>query len=409
MCELSLFPRFLDASWPGEGIDRAARQRDGRASKTAMSDNLEGTFDSITDAIDAIAAGKLVIVTDDADRENEGDLVMAASLATPETINVMIRHARGLLCVPMTEHGLKRLGIGDMSPSNRESFRTAFTVSVDAATGISTGISAHDRARTVRLLADPATTANDLVQPGHVFPLRARPGGVLERAGHTEGGVDLVSLAGLAPCAVICEILNEDGSMARLPELGEFRRRFNIPMISIAQLIQHRLAAERLVERIESRPFSSEYGEFMAHKFRSRFDQRVHTVLTLGQLDASPVLVRVQVENVLSDVFHARGEEGHASLTAALRQIRDAGRGVLVYLQDSDMRVPVELSSDGTPSKAPGGTISRGLREYGIGAQILAELGLKQIRLLTSRKRRVVALEGFGLEIVEHVPLCAGA
>lgn len=370
-----------------------------------MSD-ADTSFDSIATAIDAVASGRLVIMTDDADRENEGDLVMAASLATPETINLMIRHARGLLCVPMTEHGLKRLGIGDMSPANRESFRTAFTVSVDAATGISTGISAHDRARTVRLLADPNTTANDLVQPGHVFPLRARPGGVLERAGHTEGAVDLVSLAGLAPCAAICEILNEDGSMARLPELREFRRRFEVPMISIAQLIEHRLAGERLVQRIDSRPFTSEHGDFVAHQYRSRFDQRIHTVITLGRLDGSPTLVRVQVENVLSDVFHARGEEGHASLQESLRQIRAAGRGALVYLQDSDMRVPGEVASDGTRSTAPGGSVSRGLREYGIGAQILADLGLRKIRLLTSRKRRVIALEGFGLEIVEHVPLC---
>ena len=373
-----------------------------------MSDNAEIPFDSIASAIDAIAEGRIVIMTDDADRENEGDLVMAASLATPETINVMIRHARGLLCVPMIEHALKRLGIADMSPANRESFRTAFTVSVDAAAGISTGISAHDRARTVRLLADPATTANDLVQPGHVFPLRARPGGVLERAGHTEGAVDLVSLAGLTPCAAICEVLNDDGSMARLPELAELRRRFNMPMISIAQLIEHRLAREQLVERIDSRPLSSEYGDFTVHQYRSRFDHRIHTVLTLGALDGSPTLVRVQVENVLSDVFHARGEEGHASLTEALRQIRAAGRGALVYLQDSDMRVPAEIAADGTASKAPGGAVSRGLREYGIGAQILADLGLSKIRLLTSRKRRVVALEGFGLEIVEHVPLGAG-
>ena len=374
-----------------------------------MSAAADTPFDSVDTAIDAIAAGRIVIMTDDADRENEGDLIMAASLATPETINVMIRHARGLLCVPMNEHGLKRLGIGDMSPANRESFRTAFTVSVDAAEGITTGISAHDRARTVRLLADPNTTANDLVQPGHVFPLRARPGGVLERAGHTEGAIDLVSLAGLAPCAAICEVLNEDGSMARLPELAEFRRRFNIPMISIAQLIEYRLARERLVERIDSRQLATEFGEFTVHQYRSRFDHRVHTVLTLGQLDASPTLVRVQVENVLSDVFHARGEEGHASLTEALRQIRAVGRGALVYMQDPAMRVPVETSPDGAESKAPGGAVSRGLRDYGIGAQILADLGLRKIRLLTSRKRRVVALEGFGLEIVEHVPLGAGA
>jgi len=374
-----------------------------------MSAAADSPFDSVDTAIDAIAAGRIVIMTDDADRENEGDLIMAASLATPETINVMIRHARGLLCVPMTEHGLKRLGIGDMSPANRESFRTAFTVSVDAAEGITTGISAHDRARTVRLLADPGTTANDLVQPGHVFPLRARPGGVLERAGHTEGAIDLVSLAGLAPCAAICEVLNEDGSMARLPELAEFRQRFSIPMISIAQLIEYRLAREQLVERIDSRQLATEFGEFTVHQYRSRFDQRVHTVLTLGQLDASPTLVRVQVENVLSDVFHARGEEGHASLTEALRQIRAAGRGALVYMQDPAMRVPLETSPDGAGSKAPGGAVSRGLRDYGIGAQILADLGLRKIRLLTSRKRRVVALEGFGLEIAEYVPLGAGA
>lgn len=358
-------------------------------------------FDSVETAIQAFAAGGLVIVTDDETRENEGDLLLAAEKATPELINAMIRHARGLICVPMTEPQLKRLGINPMVQQNRESHRTAFTVSVDAAEGITTGISAFDRARTVRLLADPATRPDDLVQPGHIFPLCARPGGVLERAGHTEAAVDLAALAGLRPVAVICEILNEDGTMARMPELEEFRRKHNLPMTSIAALIEYRHKRDQLVELLETRPFSSEYGEFTLHIFHSKIDGRHHLAFTMGELDASPTLVRVHTENLLSDVFHAKDMGSHSFLMVSLQRIAEAGRGAIVYMEQTG-RMQNALLHATRPAPATG---AMNLRDYGVGAQILTALGLRKIRLLSHSQRRVVGLDGYGLEIVEQVPV----
>ena len=370
----------------------------------------EQNFDSIEDAVNALAEGRLILVTDDERRENEGDLVMAASKATPETINFMIRYARGLICVPMLDQRLQRLGISDMVPQNRESFRTAFTISVDAAHGITTGISAFDRAETVKALAAPASNPSDLVQPGHIFPLRARPGGVLERAGHTEAAIDLVTLAGLEPCGVICEVLNDDGTMARLPELTAFKRAHGIPMISVAKLIEHRLGRERLVDCLERHPLPTEFGEFTLHLYQSRSDKRVHSVLTMGDLTGgAPALVRVQAENIWSDVFRMNGANGFASISASMKRIAEEGRGALVYLQGK--RVWHESAS----RKASAATEMEGeaaiaavdleLRKYGIGAQILTDLGLRQIRLLTSRKKRLVALQSYGLEIAEYVVL----
>ena len=353
-------------------------------------------FDSVDTAIQAIAAGGLVIVTDDESRENEGDLVMAAEKATPELVNMMIRHARGLICVPMTEPQLKRLGINPMVQQNRESHRTAFTVSVDAAEGITTGISAFDRARTVQLLANPATRSDELVQPGHIFPLCARSGGVLERAGHTEAAVDLAALAGLRPAAVICEILNEDGTMARLAQLVEFKQQHRLPMISISALIEYRHRREQLVERVAQRPFSSEYGDFTLHVFRSKVDGRHHLAFTMGQLDGSPTLVRVHTENLLSDVFHANDLGSHRSLVSSLQRVAQAGHGAIVYMEQNG-RMQEALLNPGT-SAAPAN-----LRDYGTGAQILTALGLRKIRLLQHAPRRVVGLEGYGLEIVEQV------
>lgn len=355
-------------------------------------------FDSVESAIQAFAAGGLVVVTDDEGRENEGDLLLAAEKATPELINMMIRHAGGLICVPMAEPQLRRLGINPMVQQNRESHRTAFTVSVDAAEGITTGISAFDRARTIRLLADPATRPDELVQPGHVFPLCARPGGVLERAGHTEAAVDLTALAGLKPVAVICEILNEDGTMARLPQLEEFRRRHNVPLISIASLIEYRHRREQLVERLEQRSFASDYGDFTLHVFRSKVDGRHHLALTMGRLDASPTLVRVHTENLLSDVFHAKGMGSHSSLLSSLQRVAQEGRGAIVYMEQTG-RMQNALLHAAQPAKA--GVPS--LRDYGIGAQILTALGLRKIRLLSHSQRRMVGLDGYGLEIVEQV------
>lgn len=354
-------------------------------------------FDSVETAIQTIAAGGVVVVTDDEGRENEGDLVFAAEKTTPELVNMMIRHARGLICVPMTEPQLKRLGINPMVQQNREAMRTAFTVSVDAAEGITTGISAFDRARTIKLLAEPATRPDELVQPGHIFPLCARPGGVLERAGHTEAGVDLAALAGLRPVSVICEILNEDGTMARLPELVEFKRRHNLPLISIASLIEYRHKRERLVECVSTRPFASEYGDFMLHVFRSKVDGRHHLAFTMGQLDASPALVRVHTENLLSDVFHGRDMGSHRSLVASLQRVAEAGHGAVVYMEQTG-RMQEAVLSDGKSGPA-------NLRDYGTGAQILTALGLRKIRLMAHSSRRVVGLDGYGIEIVEQVPV----
>ncbi|MBI3884924.1 MAG: 3,4-dihydroxy-2-butanone-4-phosphate synthase [Opitutae bacterium] len=357
-------------------------------------------FDRVETALHTIAAGGLVIVTDDEGRENEGDLVMAAEKATPELVNMMIRHARGLICVPMTEPQLKRLGINPMVQQNREAMRTAFTVSVDAAEGITTGISAFDRARTIRLLAGATTKPDELVQPGHIFPLCARPGGVLERAGHTEAAVDLAALAGLSPAGVICEILNEDGTMARLPELKAFKERQQLPLISISSLIEYRHQREQLVEKLAERPFASEYGEFTLHVLRSRVDGRHHLAFTMGRLDGAPTLVRVHTENLLSDVFHGREMDSHRSLLASLEQVARAGHGAIVYMEQNG-RMQEALLSAGRPA----GRAPANLRDYGTGAQILTALGLRKIRLLAHSPRRVVGLDGYGLEIVEQIPV----
>lgn len=376
------------------GFDSGAVAGDA-AGPFAMSDLTN--FDPVETAIQTIAAGGVVIVTDDEDRENEGDLVMAAEKATPELVNLMIRHARGLICVPMTEPQLKRLGINPMVQQNREAHRTAFTVSVDAAEGITTGISAFDRARTIKLLADPVARSDDLVQPGHIFPLCARPGGVLERAGHTEAAVDLAALAGLSPAAVICEILNDDGTMARLPELVAFKRQHRLPLVSISALIEYRHRREQLVELVAQRPFASEYGEFQLHIFRSKVDGRHHLAFCKGQLDASPTLVRVHTENLLSDVFHANGMDSHRSLMASLEHVAKAGHGVIVYMEQTG-RMQTALLGDAKPGGGPAN-----LRDYGIGAQILTALGLSKIRLMAHSPRRVVGLDGYGIEIVEQI------
>lgn len=365
----------------------------------------ESPFDSVESAIAAIAAGELIVVVDDERRENEGDLIMAADKATPETVNRMIRDGRGLICVPMTGFQLERLGIHPMVQENRESHRTDFGVSVDATEGISTGISAYDRCRTIRLLAGPETQPHELVRPGHVFPLRARPGGVLQRAGHTEAAVDLAVLAGLNPCGVLCEILNEDGTMARLPELIEFKKRFGLKLISIADLIEYRFGREQLVERIARQPLTTEWGEFELHVFRNILDNRRHFAVTMGVLDEKPTLVRVHSENVLGDVFRAREIASRHSIERAMKRIADEGRGVLVYIEQPNSG----LSMESTDPKASGRVraASMNLRDYGVGAQILASLGLGEIRLLSSSSRNLVGLDGYGLKISEQVPLDA--
>jgi 3,4-dihydroxy 2-butanone 4-phosphate synthase/GTP cyclohydrolase II len=363
------------------------------------------TFDSVEAAIDDIAAGRLVIVVDDEDRENEGDLIMAASTATPETVNMMIRHGRGLICVPTVEHQLKRLGLNPMVANNRESHRTDFTVSVDAAEGVTTGISAADRCAAIRIIADPAATADQLVQPGHVFPLRARPGGVLQRAGHTEAAVDLAVLAGLPPAGVLCEILNEDGTMARLPELIRYKEAFGLKLISIKQLIEYRHSREKLVDRVLSQPFRNIHGEWTLHLFRSLTDQRVHFALTMGELGPEPTLVRVQSENILADVFAGRDPDEPRAVDLAMQQIARQGRGAFIYMTHSCAGLNVPQTAVSDPDSCTLEPVSMDFRGYGLGAQILYALGLRRIRLMSSSQRRHVALDGYGLHIEAFVPL----
>jgi 3,4-dihydroxy 2-butanone 4-phosphate synthase / GTP cyclohydrolase II len=367
-----------------------------------MSASAQPPFDSVESAIGDIAAGKLVIVTDDEHRENEGDLIMAAGKVTPETVNMMIRYGSGIVCVPTVEHQLRRLGLGPMVASNRESQRTDFTVSVDAAEGITTGISAYDRTLTIRLLADAATRPEQLVQPGHVFPLRARGGGVLERAGHTEAAVDLATLAGLAPMGVLCELVNDDGTVQRLPQLVAFKEKFGLKMISIAALIEYRARRDHLVERVTARPFATEFGEFTVHVFRSRLDGRNHLALTMGALGPEPTLVRVHSENLLSDVFRGTGMIGHHMLWGSLAAVAKEGRGVVLYMQPANADETLVRCLTAKPGEAPP---PMSFRDYGIGAQILVALGLGKIRLLSNSTRKVIGLDGYGLEIVEQVPV----
>lgn len=364
----------------------------------------ENPFDSIDAAIADIAEGKMVIVTDDESRENEGDLVMAASKVTPHAVNQMILHARGLICVPMLSHQLRRLGISPMASENRESHQTDFAISVDAAEGITTGISAYDRAETIRILGDPKSEPDRLVQPGHVFPLRARPGGVLQRAGHTEAAVDLAQLAGLNPSGVICEILNEDGTLARLPDLIQFKAKHGLKLISIADLIEYRHTRDKLIEHILTKPFESEFGTFDLHIFRSILDNRQHIALSMGKLDGAPTLVRVQSENLLGDIFRSSALGGYKALSLAMQRIAEEGHGVLLYIEQPQGGIRIIEGADQADLKDVGPT-KMDFRDYGIGAQILVELGLKQIRLMSSTQRKVVGIDGYDLEIVEQIDL----
>lgn len=359
-------------------------------------------FDSVEEAIAAIAAGQPIIVSDDEDRENEGDLIMAASKATPETINLMIRHGSGIVCVPMLGPQLDRLGLGPMVARNREVQRTDFAVTVDAAEGISTGVSAYDRTVAIKILANPESRPDQLVQPGHVFPLRARSGGVLERAGHTEAAVDLCLLAGLEPCGILCELVNDDGTMQRLPQLEEFKQRFGLKMISIEQLIAYRLRQDKLVEKLTEKPLSTAYGLFTVHVFRSRLDRRHHIALTLGHLSPQePALVRVHSADVLADVFQAGAPAG--ALDASLRAIAAAGQGAILYMEPPQTGEALlrRLEAHSAPTTNP----AMDLRDYGLGAQILRALGLTKIRLLTRHPRKVVGLEAYGIELVEQIEL----
>jgi len=372
-------------------------------------------FNTIEEVLADIRDGKMVIITDDPSRENEGDLVMAAEKVTPETINFMVMHARGLVCTPITHERAQQLGLQRMVLENRESQKTAFTVSVDAAHGITTGISAADRAAVVRVLVDPNATPQDLVQPGHIFPLQAKEGGVLQRAGHTEAAVDLAHLAGLKPAGVICEIMNDDGTMARLPDLLQFAVKHGLKIATVEDLIAYRRQNERLIEREQIIQLPTDYGDFELHMYRSIMDDAHHLALVKGAIDPEhPTLVRVHSECLTGDVFGSLRCDCGSQLQSALKQIEQAGSGVLVYMRQEGRGIGLpakihayKLQEQGLDTVEANEKLGfpAELREYGIGAQILADLGVHKMRFLTNNPKKVIGLEAYGLEIVEIVPI----
>lgn len=376
---------------------------------------MEYKFNSIDEAIEELQKGRMIILVDDEDRENEGDLCMAAEKVNPEAINFMAKYGRGLICLSLTPERVEELKLPMMTDENSSPYGTAFTISIEAKKGVTTGISAHDRAKTILTAIDPRTKPEDLARPGHVFPLKARPGGVLQRVGHTEGSVDLARLAGLYPAGVICEIMNDDGTMARVPELMEFARKHNLKIVTIKDLIKYRMRAERLIKRVAVTKLPTEHGEFTAIGYTNYVDSGLHIALVKGEIRPDePVLVRVHSECLTGDVFHSKRCDCGEQLHRSMEMVEKEGKGVILYMRQEGRGIGLENKLKAYELQDKGldtveANIQLGfkpdLRDYGIGAQILVDLGVRRMRLMTNNPKKIVGLEGYGLKVVERVPI----